>query len=107
MAVLKHIHTYVLWQDYKRRPVLRAGEYQYKCADPGCTHYMTYSMVLGKLSLCGKCRRNEITLTKEMLSGKRVTPVCLECSKSKLGQAHRQAKEIVADVFKSVEFSLD
>lgn len=101
MPVLDHIHTYEKWMIKKGHPMIRAGEEQYRCIDPDCTHFTAKSLVKDKRSLCTKCRRNEIILDREAL--RRVSPLCISCGKTKEGAAMRAAEDMVQDVFKDLD----
>ncbi len=99
MPGLNHIHTYVLLRDRKRQPLKYGDDFRYKCADPKCSHTAPYSLVLDKASLCGKCKKTEIILTKDVLRGEfadkpKVTPTCLACGKSRQAKAYQHAKAL-------------
>lgn len=93
MPSLKHIHTYVRYQGLNKKPIRQAGQLLYKCADPLCTHFAPYSMVIGKMSICSedKCI-NQFVLTNRHLE--RVKPKCLSHSSTREAREYQHAKEL-------------
>lgn len=67
----KHIHKYV------RVKLGRAKTYEvYKCALPGCSHFVIPPLVVGRLSLCWRCGL-EFVITEKLLFKK---PHCENCT---------------------------
>lgn len=79
MASLNHVHTYVKY-----------SKTQMKCDDPYCTHLQLKDRLLGKITRCSVCKRNEFVLTKQDL--KRVRPRCIECSETRAAKSYRDNK---------------
>lgn len=57
---------------YTRVKFKETGTVLYKCAFPGCTHFIRQELVEGRTSVCWACG-NEFTLTKNRLIKK---PTC-------------------------------
>lgn len=86
MPIIKHLHTYERSRDNKE---------VYRCVDPLCTHYTRKALLIGKMSLCYKCR-TEFILDLQQLRNKR--PVCILCSKSPKSKERKQALEIMEGI---------
>ncbi len=78
-----HIHTYVRI----REPKAEGKPVRYRCAHPMCTHYLDKSLVLGKRTICGKCKQKETLMDYE--NSRRAIPVCSNCSNSVKAQKLR------------------
>lgn len=69
MAREKHIHQY-------RRAKL-GKEYEiYKCAIPGCAHYISSDLIIGKKNVCWRCGDVHFIVRKL------AKPHCPKCTKS-------------------------
>ena len=99
----RHIHTYVRYKrnQWKRKDL-------YRCNDPYCNHYAERTFIVGKASLCTKCK-NEFILTMEDL--KLAMPRCINCSNTKEAIERRAARSLVSrlglDLDPLVLFPLD
>jgi hypothetical protein len=63
-----HIHKYL--RDKLGKLII------YKCALPGCPHYIRQNLVVGKVSLCWVCNK-EFVMTRAMAKLKK--PHCPDC----------------------------
>lgn len=63
----------------------------YRCVHPRCRFYQRRAYLIGKESVCTKCK-NHFILTLAQLRNKR--PVCEFCSKSPKAEALRQARDL-------------
>jgi hypothetical protein len=80
-----HIHTWVFWKvNFKER--------NYRCIDPDCDVIKPASLLLGKRSICAKCKINELILTTYDLKMK--WPKCEDCSGTAEAKEKRKMKEI-------------
>lgn len=91
-----HVHSYVRWKISRYKDKLIKGERVFKCSDPDCSHYRVRSLVIGKNSLCPKCKKNIFVLTWQALQ--RAEPMCLDCSNTKEAKQYRKVKEVAANL---------
>lgn len=68
MAKNKHVHQY-------RRATLGKDYLIYKCVLPGCTHYISADLIIGKKNKCWRCGDDHI------ISRKLAKPHCAKCTK--------------------------
>lgn len=68
----------------------------YRCAHPRCSHFIKKDFLVGKESICHKCK-SPFILTLEQLRNKYT--VCLACSKSPKALEFKNAQELVKNVF--------
>ncbi len=101
MASLQHTHTYAI---YKKRSGTSVKEKVFRCADPSCTHFAEYELVVGKMSCCNLCGK-EYILDRE--AARASFPRCLECSNSKRAQVKRAAASLLGQLIPSDEERLD
>lgn len=94
MPSLSHTHTYCLFK--ARTKGKKITDRVYRCADPGCSHYTYYELVLNKRSRCNLCGE-EYILDRESL--KRVKPRCLLCSETPRGRLASNAKLMMTNLF--------
>jgi hypothetical protein len=80
-----HIHTWIFWR-------VNFGERNHRCADPDCSEIKPDSLLLGKRSICGKCKINELILTNYDLKMK--VPRCEDCSQTAEAKEKRRMKAI-------------
>lgn len=66
----KHTHQY-------RRAILGKDYEIYKCTLPGCTHYISAELILGKKNKCWRCG-DEHYITRRLAK-----PHCAKCTKGK------------------------
>lgn len=90
-----HIHTY-------ERSI--SNKSVYRCIDPDCMHYHTAEFLIGKKSICNKCKR-PFLLERWMLIGKMAvrSPMCLDCGNSKKARAHKNLKNFVEKFFLEID----
>lgn len=104
MSVLNHTHQYVLMKINRFETKMYNQEPVYKCNDPKCSHWAPYSMVINKLSRCGKCGQTEFILTRQKLrhrskiSPYTAIPVADCCSKSEKAKEQRRIRTIMDEV---------
>jgi hypothetical protein len=88
-----HIHTWVFWKvNFKER--------NYRCADPDCFEIKPASLLLGKRSICAKCKITELILTAYDLKMK--WPKCENCSGTAEAKKKRKIKEIAKKILVTV-----
>jgi hypothetical protein len=97
MPVLEHIHTYVFMKKTAR------GRIYYKCDDPLCSHFIERDRIIGKMSLCSKCRNKEILLTYKDQFNVRKNPLCIECQQTKDALDFRENKSLMDTLLKGQE----
>lgn len=76
---MKHLHKYI------KRKLSRNSETQvYACIEPGCTHYLSMTMIVGKEARCPRCN-NKYTITSDMVrkGQEMLKPHCKGCTKSR------------------------
>lgn len=102
MPAKDHIHTYV-------RAIGRitpANEHSkmvgyYKCADPECSHYTKAEMILGKKSICTKCRKEFILpIALRSLTNK---PHCKDCFRKKYTAPKQEIRSEMEEFLDLVE----
>jgi len=74
----QHIHKYI-------RHKLGKNKYEvFRCAIPGCVHFITASLIVGRESVCWRCGR-VFVVTADLVRKK---PHCAACTrrKDKLGE---------------------
>lgn len=86
-----HKHS---WVRYKRTD----KTVWFKCNDPRCTSVMDRELLIGKLSLCPKCKLEEFELEREAL--KRKMPLCLNCRNTSESRRYKAVKAAIGDIFK-------
>lgn len=94
----QHQHSYVFYKTTKKHKY-------FKCNDPNCTHFLDAAMLLGKKTLCPKCKESVFILTHQALKRKR--PLCLSCSNTKEAKQHAVALGLASMLFKDMPMSLD
>ena len=92
MPPLKHIHTYSFMER-------RNGEDYFKCDDPLCTHFQRRSLIVGKISMCSKCRANEVLLDYKQLNARK-NPLCTECQETKFAKTLKETKSLMENLLK-------
>lgn len=75
----KHIHRYI-----RRTLTPRSTTLIYACIEPGCSHYVYPNHLVGKISLCNKCREPFVITPKLALLAK---PHCKACTDEPRGVA--------------------
>lgn len=72
-----HVHKY-------KKVVLGKNYTVYKCVLPGCDHYISVALALGKIAECWRCG-SPFTITADIIRKGRVVakPHCKPCTKSK------------------------
>lgn len=83
-----HIHKYI-------RARMGKDYIIFKCALPGCTHYVSKVVAEGRLSLCWICGE-EMVLTKQALELKK--PHHLECKRKKIEVPEEKPRNIWAEI---------
>jgi hypothetical protein len=73
--------TKIVKRDGKRYIEKTGGTPIYKCMIPGCGHYLTREMVLGRLSICWKCG-GQMVMSAYSVTLKK--PHHRECTRSKV-----------------------
>lgn len=66
---------------YQKGVLGKKGTVVYKCALPGCTHYLFPERVLNQVSLCHNCSKEFIL--PNAISKLKAKPICEDCSPKK------------------------
>ena len=69
----KHIHKYV------RKKFGSKGFIIYRCILPGCTHFISADLIIGRESICNKCDKPFIITINLALA----RPHCIDCTKGR------------------------
>lgn len=102
MAVLKHTHSFIRHSDKDRKPYKdSSGDTIYKCGDPNCMFKVKRVDIIGKATMCPKCRCNEFTLTPEDL--RRARPLCMDCRNTKEARQQQIVRAMVNNMVNSNE----
>jgi hypothetical protein len=74
----EHTHKYVRARIGKNKYMI------YRCAVPGCTHFIVSELIAGRKSICWRCGK-EFFISEDLIRKK---PHCNECTrrKDKLGE---------------------
>lgn len=56
----------------------------YKCVNPGCSHYISSELVVGKIAVCFRCDNKFVVTQDQVRKGKEMLKLhCKPCTKSK------------------------
>ena len=70
-----HMYRRIVWGSKDKPSII------YKCTIPGCTHYLHKVLAEGAISLCNRCKHEEIVITKYMISKNIVKIHCDKCTR--------------------------
>jgi len=80
MPSKSHVHRYVRAVGRLTKENKDSGFIgYYKCADPGCPHYMKTELILGKKSICNRCFKEFILPLS--IRGLTNRPHCKDCTR--------------------------
>lgn len=86
MTKVKHIHL------YERTEVGKKGWVIYRCMLPGCSHYISEALIVGKISLCHGVCNGTVLYTQDDLNQKLKRPMCHECRELRKQQKEEMSK---------------
>jgi len=80
----KHVHKY-------EKTKIGDNYEVYKCALPGCTHYIAATLIIGRLSLCWGGCQNAVLMDNSLSKMKR--PICDDCK-----ELRRKQRELLRSI---------
>ena len=93
-----HIHQWVYYR------VRNDGIILYRCNDPNCYAIKDKALLIGKETVCSKCKVNRFILTPEDL--RRKVPRCPDCSNTKASLVASRAKNLLNNLMPPAQSQL-